>query len=488
MKVLLVNPSTGYYTRALFNPLGLVAIGSYLRSIGHEVKLEDRCIHKEKFEKILDDFSPDLVGVGLMSSRTLKDAIKVSKIAKKRGLPVTWGGAMASMQPEILLKEKYVDTIIFSEGEYTFAELIEAIEEKLPFSAVKGLFYKENGKIIQNEPRPFADLADFPMSDFSLIDVPQYMQSYLGCKRMMYLYSSKGCPCNCAFCPNPVYHHSCHRKRPNEIVIAEIKYLIENYGLDGVYFSDELWVTKRSDMLDFCRRVKEENLHFQFGIQCRVGLFSKEDFDILYDAGCRWAFFGIESGSKVRLQKIHKNISFERILPTFEELKSKKITTVASFIIGYPDETEDELRETCDLLQKIKANLTPVYHFTPLPGTELYREVVAQGKYKPLTTLKELLKQIATESLGQNLSAVPSRDLRVIRSYFHWKSFTRKDAIESNKDFTFALQTILSGLNAISKKGILMFFHDGFMALHEFLYVFWYSHAYKKIKNKYGLK
>ena len=300
MKVLLVNPSTGYYTRALFNPLGLVAIGSYLRSVGHEVKLEDRCIHKEKFEKILDEFHPDLVGVSVMSGRTLKDAAKVSKIAKKRGLPVSWGGAMASMQPDILLKEVYVDTIIFSEGEYTFQELIETLQGKRSLSTVKGLFYKENGKIIKNGPRPFADLGDFPISDFSLIDVEKYMQPYLGCKRMMYLYSSKGCPCNCAFCSNPVFHRSCHRTRPNEIVISEIKYLIENYGLDGVYFSDELWVTKRSDMLDFCRRVKEEDLHFHFGIQTRIGLFTREDFQILYESGCRWALFGIESGSKTR--------------------------------------------------------------------------------------------------------------------------------------------------------------------------------------------
>ena len=181
-------------------------------------------------------------------------------------------------------------------------------------------------------------------------------------------------------------------------------------------------------------------------------------------------------------------MNVDNMLPTFRTLKEIGITSVASFIIGYPGETEQELRETCSMIQAIDANLTPVFHFTPLPATELYEQVTQSGEYKAASTMKDLSKEIATESIGQNLSAVPSRDLRVIRSYFHWKSFTRKDAIESNKDFTFALQTILNGLNAISKKGILMFFHDGFMALKEFLYVFWYANIYKSVKKKYGLK
>lgn len=487
MRVLLVNPSTGYYTRTIFNPLGLVAIGSYLRSIGHEVMLEDRCVHKENMNTIIKHFQPDMVGLSLMSSRVLKDALKVSKAAKKHGLYVSWGGAMASMHPDLLLGNDCIDSVIFSEGEYTFRDMLEALEGKRSFSSVQGLIFKENGNIIHNEPRPFADLGEFPASDYSLIKVEKYVQPYLGSKRMMYVYSSKGCPCHCAFCPNSYYHHSCHRKRPNEIVLQDIRFLVENYGVDGIYFSDELWVTKKSDMLDFCARVKELGLHFYWGIQARVGMFDEHDFQIMYDAGCRWAFFGIESGSRSRSDKIHKNIDFDKIVPTFRILRKLGITTVASFIIGFPEETQEELKQTCELILQVDANLTPVYHFTPLPGTELYRELVADGKYKPIRTMKDLSKNIATESMGQNLSNVPAKELKVIRNWFIWKGFTRKDSVESSKNFTFALETILHGLTAISQKGILMFFHDGFTALKEFIYIYWYAHMYPGIRKKYGL-
>lgn len=77
MKILLINPSVGYYTRALSNQLGLLSIGTFLKQHGHEVKIYDRCVDKTKTKKILNDFKPQIVGVSVMSSRGLRDAIKV---------------------------------------------------------------------------------------------------------------------------------------------------------------------------------------------------------------------------------------------------------------------------------------------------------------------------------------------------------------------------------------------------------------------------
>lgn len=488
MKVLLINPSVGYYTRALSNPLGLLSIGTYLKQNGHEVRIYDRCIDKTKLQKVLEVFSPDIAGVSVMSSRGLKDAIKISEFIKASGITVVWGGQMPSMQIEPVLNSEFVDIVSFGEGEETWKELLFCLENNIDWSDLRGIAYKNNEKIICNPCREFSDLKDMPVSDWSLLNVEKYMQTYLGCQRMMYIYSSKGCPCRCAFCSNVNFHKSTHRKRPNEYVIEEIKYLIEHHGLDGVFFSDELWCTQKSDMLDFCQRVHENALNFHWGVQLRIGMFSKEDFQVMYDAGCRWIFFGIETGSIEMLEKIHKNIDLNKVEPTFTALKNIGITSIASFIVGFPDETEEQLKDTVKLINSINANLTPIYHFTPLPGTELYDEMTAKGRYTVLNSLSKLSKVVATESIGKNLSAVPDTDLRVIRSWYHWKGFTNKAAYSSGKSFEFAKQTILSGLHSISLKGPLSFLVNGFAALYEFLYVFWYSHAYPKIIKKYKLE
>ncbi len=488
MKILFINPSVGYYTRALSNPLGLLSIGTYLKQHGHEIKIYDRCVDKTKLQKVLRDFKPEIVGVSVMSSRGLKDAIKVSEAVRRSGCPVVWGGQLPSMQTELVLKSGYVDMVSFGEGEETWLELVSCMEKNRDYSDIKGLAYRDGDTIKRNECRPFSDLRDMPVSDWSLLDVPKYMQSYLGCNRMMYIYSSKGCPCRCAFCSNVNFHKSTHRKRPNEYVIAEIKYLIDNFGLDGVFFSDELWCLKKSDMQDFCNRIHENKLDFHWGVQLRIGMFDEDDYRTMYEAGCRWIFFGVESGSDEMLKAIHKNIDKEAIKPTMDVLREIGITSICSFIIGFPDETAEQLKDTVELIEKTNSNLTPIYHFTPLPGTELYDKMVSADRYESVTNLEDLAKVIATESVGKNLSAVPDRDLRVIRSWFHWKGFTKKNAYTTGKSFEFAKQTILSGLHAISLKGPVSFLVNGFSALYEFLYVLWYSHAYPDIIKKYNLK
>ena len=487
MRVLLINPSVGYYDRTMSTPLGLLSIGTYLEQYGHQVRVYDRCVDKTKLKQVLKQFSPEIAGISVMSSRGLKDAMSISKELKRMGLTVVWGGQLPSLQPELAIGNDYVDIVSFGEGEETWLELLDRISSGKAFSDVRGILYKKDAEIVRNPCRPFIDLEKLPALDWSLIDVTKYMQTYLGCKRMMYLYSSKGCPGHCAFCPNVTYHKSTHRDRPNAQVVEEIRYLKERYGLDGVYFSDEVWRLKRSEMEDFCRRIKEVEQPFQWGVDLRVGIFNEEDYRTMYDAGCRWIFFGIESGSQEMQRRIHKNIPYEKIKPTVEMLNRIGFTTMASFIVGFPDETADELRETASMINELPLGLTPIFHFTPIPGTELYDRLVEEGRYPAPKKLEDLLRVIPTETLGTNYSNVPDTDLKVVRNWYHWKSFTRKDAIRKGKPFEFARQTIVSGLKTISMKGPLSFLANGFLALNEFLYVFYYSHMFPGIRKKYGL-
>lgn len=488
MNVLLINPAVGFYDRTMSTPLGLLSIGSYLKHFGHAVRIYDRCVDKTKLKAVLTQFSPAVVGVSVMSSRGLKDAIHLSKEIKSRGLTVVWGGQLPSLQPDLVIQNDYVDIVSFGEGEETWLELLDRLSLNKALDNVAGIVYKKDGAIVRTPCRPFSDLGTFPPTDWSLVDVPKYMQTYIGCQKMMYLYSSKGCPGRCAFCPNVTYHQSTHRNRPNEQVIEEIRFLHEHYGLDGVYFSDEVWRTKRSDMQDFCQRMMEAALPVQWGVDLRVGLFNEEDYRLMYQAGCRWIFFGIETGSREMQRRIHKNIPYDKIKPTIELLNQIGFTTMSSFIVGFPDETEQQLRETAQMINEIPIGLTPIFHFTPLPGTELYDYLVEEGRYREPQKLEDLFHIVATESLGTNYSNVPDTDLKVIRSWYHWKSFTNKTAIQDSKPFEFARQTIHSTLSVIARNGFFSFFANAFSAAYEFLYVFYYSHLFPGIKKKYGLK
>ena len=488
MKALFFFPATGYYNRALSNPLGLLAIATFLKRHGHEVKIVDRNTGKANVADVIRSFAPDAVGVSVMSARGVRDAIRISRLAKTQGVPVIWGGQMPSMQPEMALSCEFVDYVAMGEGEYVWLDILAALSRGEPLAPIPGIASRRADGTVRTEPcRAFIDLQELGTLDFSLLEMEKYTQTYLGCKKMVYLYSAKGCPGNCAFCSNPFFHKSKFRRRPTQFVLQDLKYLTENYGVDGVYFSDELWCLRKEDMREFCRGIKEYGIRIRFGVQLRIGMFGEEDFRMLYDCGCRWVFFGIESGNAEMQKRIHKHLDFDKVRETFEITDRIGLTSFASMIIGYPDETEEQLRDSVRLMNSVKASMRPVYHFTPLPGTEFYREVVARGIYTPPKTLKEMARVIETESLGVNLSQVPDRDLKVIRSWYNWQAFTDKKALKSGKSFEFAFDTVRSGLHSISMRGALSFFVNGFSAFKEFVSTFWYAHAYPGIIRKYAL-
>ncbi len=489
MKVLLINPSVGYYTRAISNPLGLLALASYLKSQGHIVKVIDRCAKKVNLEKEICICKPDVVGISLMSGRGLKDSEKISRIARKYGITIVAGGYFPTMSPDLVLNSSIADIVVLREGEITFQEVLQSIEHNLSLENILGIAYKKDGKVYINPDRPFADLSDFPELDWSLLNPKDYFQTFFNCTKMLYLYSSKGCPGRCTFCSNHFYNRSTFRKRPNDIVIREIKNLVENYGLNGVYFTGELWCAKKDDAYDFCKKIKEENLKFNWGMLSKINQYTREDLAVMYDAGCKFICFGIESGSKEMQKTLRKNINLDKSKETFKNCKELGITSVASFMIGLPNETEEQLKETIAYIKSIEASIIVIYLFSPIENTEIYNCLVNEGKINELDNDTGFNKKyIAMENPGYNFSKIPDIELKVIKAFFDWKSFSGKNTVNGSYRYAFAIQTIVNGFKSISKNGLISFFINGFKALGTFLYVYYYSHMYYNILKKYNLK
>jgi len=486
LKVLLINPATKINARAPSCPLGLLSIASYLNAKGHSVKIVDQTVKKENIEKHIKSFNPDIVGVSVISSMVSKAAVKASKVAKKYDKPVVWGGQIISALPDLGFKEGCVDFIVIGEGEITFLELIDTIETGGSFSNIDGLAYLEDGKMRINRQRDFADLSTFPVIDWSLIDPGKYFQLFFGCKKMLYLYASKGCPAACTFCFNHKFHRSTQRRRPMKHVVDEIEYLIKNCGIDSVNFADEFWHPGKEGMQIFFELIKQRKLDFVWGVQTRLGVFNRNDLQQMYDAGCRWILFGIESGCKERIVNIKKGIDLNKAKETFDNCREIGITTQSAFIIGYPDETEEELKETIRFALELNANLCPFTILYLQPGAELFDLAVSCGKCAPPESLKELSLQYTGDSLNANLSKVSGKELKVIHYYTQWSAFTDKKSINSNS-FGIAKKMMFDTFQKIFRYGFTSFFVGIFVSAKQFLTVLWYANAYPKVLRKYGL-
>lgn len=487
MKVLLINPKISLdWARSPTCPLGLLSIASYLIEKGHTVKIFDHMVSSENIENYIKAFSPDIVGLSVISPMASADAIKISKFAKKLNIPVVWGGHITSALPELVFKEGCVDFIVIGEGEITFTALLDSIENGSSYYDVDGLAFVDNYGIHINKCREFSDLSTFPIIDWSLVDPRKYFQFFFGCKKMIYVYFSKGCPAKCTFCNNPNFHRSTHRKRPPEHIVSEIEYLYRNYGIDAVNFADEYWNPGKEDLQKFLHLMKERNLNIMWGIQTRLGTFSKEELKQMHDAGCRWVLYGIESGCKERIIEIKKGIDLTKAKEAYNVCRELGITTQSAFVIGFPGETEDELKETVKFALDLNANLCPFSMLFLYPGSEMYDYAVSNGLYTPPKSLKEWGKIIWLENMNVNLSKVSLKELKVIHYYTQWSAFADKGSINSDS-YGIAKKMIADAFIKMFKYGFISFFVGSFVSAKQFLTVFWYAKAYPKILKKYGL-
>lgn len=489
MRILLINAATVGYSRSVTAPLGLLSIASALQAKGHAVRLYDRTVEKAKLEAVFKEFSPELVGVSLVSFKSVYDALEVSEYAKKFSLPVVWGGPLASEIPDAVLKNSCVDLVSIGEGEATWAELAEVFGKgETDFSSVAGVALRDKeGKTIITAQRDFVDLAQLPPIDWSLVDVPKYFQSSYECEKMLYLYCAKGCPHNCAFCYNKDFHRCTYRKRPLEAVLDEITLLVENYGMDGVYFADEMWGRNRTEMRMICDSLRSLDLKFVWGCQTRIGVFNEEDFKYMYDSGCRWVFFGVESGSERMLQKMNKRIPYDKIEETFTNCKKAGIIAIGSFIVGFPGETTDDVAQTVNLIEKLDTPLVNLNYFALVPGSDIYYQLLDEGKYPPITDLKELADIRPIERNEYSFTTVPEIDLKVIRSWYMWRSFSAKSLSENTGNFSFAKKVATDAIKQLRRSKLKDFIMSMLTSGTEFLSIIYYSHFYPSVMKKYGM-
>lgn len=490
MRILLFHPATNYYLKSPSVPLGILSIATYARQQGHTVKVCDRCIEKENIHKTVKTFRPDIVGLSIMSSIGIKDAKRISEKMKRLQIPVIWGGHYPTFIYEDALKSGLVDAVILGEGEKTFSELLDEYgRNKSPRSLdhIDGLAYIRDGEIRVTRPRAFSPPEELPIIDYSLVDIPKYFETFYECEKMLYLYGSKGCPFACSFCYNPSYNNCQYRKRPTDHVFAEIDALVKNYGLDGIYFTDDVFCPKKKDLQEFCQKMRDRNHALVWGCQARVGQFDRDDFRLMYDSGCRWVFFGVETGNKEMQCKIGKNLDLSLVEETFKITRELGLVSISSLIVGLPDETEEQLRDTVNLAKRLEADLLPVNLYTPSIEQALAKELMESGRYHPPKTLDDYIKLKPTSEYIKSVNTIPKRDLLVIRSYFHWISFRGKGSQKASKSFGFARKAINDAIHNVMRFGVLYFVYAAFNSLKTFLGVVINVYCYPAVRRKYGL-
>jgi magnesium-protoporphyrin IX monomethyl ester (oxidative) cyclase len=199
------------------------------------------------------------------------------------------------------------------------------------------------------------------------------------------------------------------RFRTAENVFTEIKMLYENYGINYFKIMDDNFTYSKKRTLEICDMITKNNLKIvmEFMNGLMVKTMDKEIIDALCLSGGLFFPLAIESGSDyIRNVIMRKNCSKELIFDVIQNLRKHNVIIKAFFIIGMPEETEETIDDTINMLKNLDIDFAFVSIVNPFPGTALYN----QCKRDNLFTLKfdeEKLwnNSIEAQSTMKNISA-----------------------------------------------------------------------------------
>ena len=400
--VILLYPKTGLdLVSAVAPPHALLAIAAPVHRAGYNVRILDQRIERITEQSLKELVSDDLICVGIstMTGAQIRNSLGLAKIVRKlTNVPIVWGGTHPTIMAEQTLANEYVDIVVVGEGDSTFVELLGALGKKQSLREIKGILYKDGGKVVSTQQRPLLNIEELLPTPWSLIDVEKYVHKnkdvYLKNRlRVLDLgQTSRGCPFNCGFCASASIRHRKWRPMSAQRSFNMIKENIQRFKLDGFWLRDDEFYIDRKRAHEICELMIKENLNAKFYTSgTRVDVFMKashEELVTLKRAGANTLKFGAESGSNRILKLMNKGITVEQTLGANRRCLEYGFIPAYVLMMGYPTETLEEINLTIDLAYRLKkenpaAHLETITSYTPYPGTPDFNLALKHGLVPP---------------------------------------------------------------------------------------------------------
>lgn len=393
MKVLLIRPHNkgNINTRlpeslnrrqGVLPPLGIAYVASSLEKAGHTVKILDAIalnLVDAEMRQAIRVCAPDVVGVSVMTS-TLFGALEAAKIAKAEGAITVLGGPHLSIYPEETLSYPYIDYGVNGEGELVMCELLAALAHKTPVSAIRGLIYKEGGRVVVNEAVLVDELDTLPLPAYHLLPMKKY-DSIIGRAPVSTMVSTRGCPFHCQFCFKTPSDKKFRLRSPKNVV-DEMEYLVKGYQVREIMFYDDVITLNREHIEGICKELLSRNFRVAWESPTRADLVDAELLGLMKRAGCIRLRYGVESGDEEILRLMNKKIDLALVRNAFALTKKAGIETFAYFIIGYAHETRETIMKTINFAVALNPDLVMFTTATPYPQTPLYDLAMQEGLIK----------------------------------------------------------------------------------------------------------
>ncbi len=437
MKVALVYPRFNWFEyNGLSEPLGVLHLVSALRNAGHQPVYIDYSFSDKITE--LDSLvkGVQIVAVAISAAAKLERASVVTKHLRTvvpEALFVV-GGAYPSIFADKSIEGTGADCALLGEAEEAIVELADLIEKGEDYLKMRNLaFFNDDSILVQNPRRPVPqNLDEIPFPARDVVDYESYLSNGMSEFGMV---TTRGCPFKCIYCKpsTDLIYGGGIRYRSATNVVDEIKGLVElrQQSCIRIFFKDDTITMHPVSWFETFRdELKEAEIDLEWHCNSRVDTVSSDKIRVMKESGCHVISFGVESGSQKILDFYKKETTPEQAIEAFNWCHEFKVEATANLMIGFPMETNEDLKATYQLLKKLKPDDIIVYFSTAIPGRYIHDWAV-ENDYLASDTNPELLdpaRNRAHEVMNMRLPYLSFDDViswkHRIERYRSWRKVT----------------------------------------------------------------
>ena len=361
-------------------PLGILTIAAILQQNGNDVivyKPKQRLINKKDFTKVARDIlksKPDIIGFStwcITYAASLLVAQEIKKLAPN--IPIIYGGPQASILASETLKNfSFIDFVLAGEADNSFPQFVEELENKIPdFAKVPGLSFRNSSGIIQNNKinGVVSNLDNLPTPAYNLVPKQKWLKLDVG----------RGCPFKCTYCSTNDFFSKKYRVKSASRIILEMTAAFESQKIKTFGFAHDMFTLNKKFIHELCKKLidikNNKGIEFNWTCSARTDCVTEQMLIDMKDAGCKAIFFGIESGSDKIQKSIEKYLDIPKAYLIADICRRIGIDMHTSFILGFPNETKNDIDNTLRSALQLGVNgaFVQISELSLLPGTPIFK-------------------------------------------------------------------------------------------------------------------
>lgn len=368
--VLFIHPRNyGISQRYLKLPsLELCDMAGVLRECGYTYKLLDGNIEDLSVDECISIVGENEFKIALIYSSELNhiNAIKIAKTLKELNPEKLIGmnGMLSTFIYDRIIKQTNIDFVILHNGTYVLKDILDINCNIDDFDKVSNISFIKDNQIVKNNIE-YEELKALPSADRELYSLGKYYKL----QPEAIVRSSWGCPSKCAFCNKNVY--SKFRIKDMQQFFDEIDVLL-NYGYESFFFSDDTFAFSQKRLDEFYDYYTKGKYNFKWTSNLRVSDITTELISKMKMCGAYRVFVGIETVSAKSNTMVNKLQNVTNLIDKINILKECNIEFHASFIVGNPGDTKDDIENTIKFVKQIKPTLATFNKIKLFPGTPIF--------------------------------------------------------------------------------------------------------------------